>query len=289
MFSVNNILGGVVGDRFHSGVAYINPDPGDAKTYTASAYVKGDTGETIRYYIKRTGDSNNFAGSTAQYLTLNSEWQRIEATFDSLEANTQAQFFFGTNSQNPTTADSVKVWGMQIEEGNYATSYIPTYRTPQTRNRDNYFTDAQVGVAGGILHDLVPDLFTVFYEFEDYDVAQTGGLISFQLKGTNRTTFLYNTSVGYPANPEHHHPSRYYTSGTFEGGRHKVAVSFDGEQYKVYHNGTLVQTDTEVNTSFRGIGRITLNYGNKSTFYLNQLAVFPKVLSDEDAEDLTEL
>ena len=127
VFEVSDILEGQAGDRWHTAQATINPDSGDALTYTGSMFVKGESGKTIRYYLKRTSstdgdsDSDNFAGAAAQYLTLDGTWQRVESTFDSLAVNDGCRLFLGSSGSTPPTADKVKVWGMQIELGDYAT------------------------------------------------------------------------------------------------------------------------------------------------------------------------
>ena len=80
--------------------------------HTASVYVKGISGETIRFGI----GANVVTGAL---FTLNGSWQRIEFT-----ASSAAQIFF--SSYSGATATDFEAFGLQLEESTQATSYIPT-------------------------------------------------------------------------------------------------------------------------------------------------------------------
>ena len=86
---------------------------------TASIYVKGVSGETIQF-----GAGANVAAG--QLFTLNGEWQRIE-----FQSNGTSVFCIGTFQS--ATARNIEVFGAQLEQLSYATSYIPTNGSTQTR------------------------------------------------------------------------------------------------------------------------------------------------------------
>lgn len=108
---------------------------------TFSIWLKGAVGgEVILLRI------NNLLGAYEQF-TLTTEWQR----FEYFESSTPNSLELGIRQGVPSTINStatVYAWGAQLEESEYATSYIPTTTTTQTRPKDicynttNTFGDA---------------------------------------------------------------------------------------------------------------------------------------------------
>ncbi|MDB4245981.1 hypothetical protein N9824_00390 [bacterium] len=79
-------------------------------------------------YDKITLDIGDEATST---ITLTDEWQRIETTTSSA-LNTHVDI----SMPNSASGDYIYIYGFQVEEGSYATSYIPTNGTAVTRLAD---------------------------------------------------------------------------------------------------------------------------------------------------------
>ena len=90
-------------------------------TPTASIYIKGTSGETIKF-----GSNLNEA-----IFTLNGDWQRLTQTAGSLPINRLT-----INTYSGATARDIEIYAPQIEDGSYATSYIPTQGSTVTRNAD---------------------------------------------------------------------------------------------------------------------------------------------------------
>ena len=102
--------------------------------YGSSFYIKGTKGESINYYGKRIQVNNEDmgAGTLKTKIDLTGEWQRVDQTFTS--TSTLAGIFLVKDGSS--TADTVYVWGGQIEQGTFTSDYIPTYGATVQRLAD---------------------------------------------------------------------------------------------------------------------------------------------------------
>jgi len=89
---------------------------------TASIYVKGVSGETIRFGT--SFQENNF--------TLDGTWQRLSIT----RSVSPYSFAISISTYGGATARDIEIWGAQVENQSYATSYIPTNGASNTRLQD---------------------------------------------------------------------------------------------------------------------------------------------------------
>ena len=108
------------GDRFGFGGDIEASHRGE--DFTGSIYVKGTSGETFTYQIKRNpasdGEGNDYGWSASdkEQHTFNGKWQRISATFTSLADTQRAKFYFSRTSDSvdaayQDTADEFFVYG----------------------------------------------------------------------------------------------------------------------------------------------------------------------------------
>jgi hypothetical protein len=108
-----------------------------AAIHTFSVYLKGMVGGEQTYISIRIGTTPYY---TSPRITLTTSWQRYVVTSP---ANlTTAPWFFGVGTdlrdgtQTSTPAQGIYVWGAQLEQGAFATSYIPTTSAAVTRAAD---------------------------------------------------------------------------------------------------------------------------------------------------------
>ena len=144
-YSVENVTGTQLGSFYTitSGVDYTN-----------SFYVRNISGSGV-ISLK---DINN----SGTEFTATSEWQKFSVTGTS--NSTTGRIYLSVT----TVGDIVEVWGAQLEEGSYATSYIPTSGSTVTRNQDIFTRDG----IGSLINSTEGVLFVEMAALADDGVAK---------------------------------------------------------------------------------------------------------------------
>lgn len=156
---------------------------GVAADYVGSVYVRGTAGETVNVFMKRAS-GGTFVTSGGRIVLLTGDWQRVEnLALTSDPTNSNLSIYFSSAGE---TADTIDVWGAQIEEGTVSTSYIPTSGSAVTRNADNLVID---GTAFSDFYNATEG--TVYGEFSSKSTVDTA-LAEFRyLNSSNRIVTGY--------------------------------------------------------------------------------------------------
>ena len=259
------------------------------------AFFNLSSGTVISTVASGTDPGTNLSASITPYPN---GWYRC--TFTVTPSRTDLTYYASLNLRDinlnyvyqGNTSNNLYVWGAQLEQGSFPTSYIPTTTATVTRSRD----DAT----------LVGSNFTSWYK-------QSEGTILCIAKYTEGNTTaqtawsMYNGSVGAirqmmspPTGTNKAYMQVEYPTGTYpvsiENGTSinrtnlvKTACAFKTDDYAISMNGAIVSTDTSGTMS----NHVNLYLGSvyTGTWILNgsiaQLTYYPKRLSNAEIQTLS--
>ena len=253
------------------------------QTYTASLYVKSDGTSQIEQRLHFTG----FAGTL---FTPTDEWVRITNTFTA--TSTSHVFVLFTNSGS-APASSYLIWGAQVEQGGYPTSYIPTTSSTVTRSADvcdGAGTSAEFNDSEGVLFayvQLLNDADTSNRYISLSDGTTTNSVL-FQYTGSATSTdghlYVYNAGAS---------TERISSIFTDLSEPHKIALRYGNTkgEYQVYFNGFSQAIRTQFTAvPMSGLNQLQIDYPI-STFAFNgkvkQILTFKSGLTSDELEKLT--
>jgi len=239
---------------------------------------------TFSFYAKVESGTFDFTYGNIDYIlisgTATTEWQRFEVTQTAPVVTRYPKI-------DATDTGDLLIWGCQIEEGSYPTSYIPNHSGGSvTRSRDLADNQSLESVLGD------GDL-TILYDF-NYDVVGResfgqlfltfSGADSLGIKGTqttNRSLQIFSNG-GFANNITFNNSSPYATS-------HKVLLRITSDVVELFYNGTkhndTINTDGIVGSY--SWDRIKIDATDAFSAELNQILTFPTALSDAQCSALT--
>ena len=240
---------------------------------TKSLYIKNNQSTEVVLYI----GINNSADTIT--IPANSPFARYEVS----NTNINNEFRIGIQGGylNSDSID-IDIWGAQLEEQPYATSYIPTTSGTASRSADS-------SLFSGDLSNYINSTAGVYYTEIKFDysterVASTGGLVlgsdnsfpspqaieiamseagAFRI-GKRDSSFTQLVSL----------PS---------GVNYKVAVRWDNLNISIYVNGVEEATSTFSSTDFKYI----YHHSGDCSKHIKGLIVFKEALTDQELTDLT--
>jgi len=253
----------------------------DGNLYVASANTSFEN--TISFYVKSNNQSkDNFQlrlGGTTTNYTATSDW--VKYTYSTTPNSTIAAI------RNVPSEDlDVLIWGAQLEEGSYATSYIPTSGSTVTRVQDQYSKT-------GISDKINSEEGVLFLESSSLSNDGTSRCISIFQNGSNFIKFIYSSSsnrVDFVAfsNGNVSCNITKFISNTTENT--KFGLKWKVNDFALWIDGVEVGTDLSGNTPL-GMDKISFtNEGGSSGNYfgkVKQLQVFKTALTDSELATLT--
>jgi len=247
--------------------------------YVFSFYAKRGSATEMKYRVFDFTNSGDIVTKTSYYSqTSSSNWVRIEVPFTTAATTASVGVYIDSDGQGN---GDFYVFGAQLEEDSYPTSYIPTYGSSETRSAEILDRGADFAYTGA---------YTLFMEFELTKDA---------------VYFLTNTSLAYRLFFEK--DDAYFKLGSsivvfqnmFDweanlGTNIKMAFTKSGTTASMFVNGTKYTPST--NTLSTGNEVLNWRYLNYTTTadrqeqaYIKQLLEFEQALSDAELATLTTL
>lgn len=248
-----------------------------AADYTASIWVKGignSIGKEFRIVL------GGF--STSPKLVIPSEWTRFEftATMPSGSASAGLEI-----PDPPIVGDEVLVWGWQVEQGSYATSYIPTSGSTATRQADvangagvaNVFNDSE-----GVLF-LNLDFGETHPNSRYISLNDTSNNNRIQIgRGGGFDSLSYFVSVGGSTQV-----GVVLSEGI--GQILQLAIRYKANDYSIYSNGFEIYSNTSLASTPIGLRNLEFSTASGGEFYgkAKAINVYQTALTDAELEYLT--
>jgi len=281
----------ITGDGTGTSYVYDGISLTNGNTYTISIFVKpiinissfainvfGGVGTAPFDLINKTIGTLTGDFTSAKIEDYGNGWLRCSGTLTLSSTTGTKNIGYGLFDFN---GDQFYLFGAQVEEGNYPTSYIKRETDIVTRLKDECINGGDSDLfnitEGSFFIDVLPyNAGLVSTISLSNNSTSQRILIQFQSNGTQVRLF----SSGGVSN---------YQTITFNQ-RNKILVTFKLNEYKFYINGALVSTDTSA-TVPTSLDR--LNFSNStanSDFFqgeVNETRVYNKVLTQAEAIKLT--
>ena len=276
--------------------------------YTRSFFAKADGYNWI--YIQQYDGLTNLGawfdlstgliGNTQSNVTSDikyygNDWYKCSVTFttQSSGSNERAQIrVVGSNGASTLQGngiDGVLIWGAQVEQGSYPTSYIPNYGTAAGVTRS-----AETATGSGdaaTFNDSEGVLMIESATLSESDITARYFQLSDGSVTANGLTFRYYTTTNY-------FQALYYTNGAYQAVLsiflpdssefNKIAFKYKTNDFSLFVNGIKVGSDANGSTGYT-LSNLSFNNNGFDSFEgsTKQLQYFDTALSDTDLEKLT--
>ena len=285
----------------------------DAKTYTTSIFVK--QGEGDFFAIRAQGAypnrvdlrfqfstkqiiqyvaSSSFTALSSNVKEFKNGWFRISMTYTTDTAAGLTNYFSSRSSSGNTDSTDINanancfLWGCQVEENNYVTSYVPTTNTSVTRTNDICKN------AGNAALFNVSKL-SLFIDVNNFKTNT--GSFSYIVLTDGQNSPINMIRLDYTQNSI---LIRSYDNGTIKlsyditsvvpNQRNKLLLTFDNNEAKTYFNGVLKNTSTSI-TIPSGLDSLSFTNRTESGGYfqgeVHDARVYDRVLTETEAIKLT--
>jgi len=260
--------------------------PATSGTFIQSNTFSAITG-TLSIYVKSAGTVNNnfnlYSGSVASPLkTATSEWQKF--TLENVISNS----FYIINSGDTFISD-IYIWGGQVEQQSFPTSYIPTSGSSVTRLGETLNNSGNAD----LFNDTEGVLYAEIKALSNYNTQRFLGIsdgsdtnkviLGFNNSATNYIILAETKSGGSTTS------FMTYDLGTVAPSFLKIALKYKANDFALWVNGTERVTDSS-GAAPVGLIELAFDRGNGASDFEGKtkcVAVFKEALTDVQLQCLT--
>ena len=269
----------------------------DSKTLTVSCFAKKITNDYIYFYnigspsgVNGTWFNINDgtfgvsggAWSNEKIENYGNGWYRCSAK---ITFGTDTNYIYiansdGNNNANSTIGSQTYIWGTQIEEGSYPTSYMTTQGSAVTRLADS----CSQTVPDGVIGQTEGTVYIDFLSVNNFD-GSSGNLFQIKEDNNNRINIYFSNGTPRLFGIEN-------SSGLFNqslslttGSVCKFAIKYNSTSTKVFINGSLSHT-------LNGINNIAFDnflFSPNNNINYNEIKLYNTALTDQEAIALTQV
>ncbi len=245
--------------------------------HTVSFWVKSNNG--LNQFCRLIGDSSQVSSD----ILVTTEWNRISYTFTASGLSNKTSGIFRDSSNNDI---DILIWGAQLEQQSYATSYIPTAGATATRLGETATNAGDVNVFNseeGVLYAEIAALAndSTYKQFTLNAGSPNDSIRLMYTDVNNQVRYFVRRSASTQVDIT-------YTL-TDATQFNKIAMVYKANDFQLWVNGIKVGTDTS-GTPPSGLSTIDFNDGGTSSYFygnVKNVQVFNKALTDRELEILT--
>ena len=251
-------------------------------TYTVSVYAKSN-GSNQSFRMSRYDGNQYFSDD----FILTNEWQRYTWTFNS-DAFTGGDLWLVTTSSIGVGSElDIQIYAAQLEQGSYATSYIPTQGTIQTRVQETASGSGNSEVFNSEQGILYANISTDSEDTYKYISINNGTSTGNQ----TRVALGYYGSTLYPnvrVSNAHQFSEAFSINPTLNN---KIALKYKTNDFALWVNGFEVLESNSGSTFSDGtLSKFDFDDGaSSSDFYgsTKEIGYYDTVLTEEELEYMT--